>query len=87
MEMNITGICETSWEGSGHFNIQGNTVVYNGGKKAQGGVAVVLEQHTSKSLLSHDCVSERTLTVTLDKNLSKPPSSKFMPQPLSTRNL
>ena len=69
MEMNKTDLCETRWEVSGQPNIQGNTLVYSGGKKRPGGIGV-LDQHTRQSLLSHDCVSERILTVT---------SSKFMP--------
>ena len=54
---NVTGLAETRWSGMGHFEHEGYYIVYSGADKSgQGGVALVLDPNTKKSLLSEDYI-------------------------------
>ena len=69
---NITGISETRWSGSGHFEHDGHYIVYSGADKSgQGGVALVLDPNTKKSLLGEDYINERIVMVKLNTKPTK----------------
>ena len=66
-KINITGLCETRWKGEGVFNKEAHTIIFSGSEKGgERGVAIILDQHHSKCLLSHNAVSERMVTIKLN---------------------
>ena len=68
----IVGISEIRWAGSGHFEQDGYYVVYSGGDKSgYGGVAIILDPQTKKSLLSEDYVNDRIVMIKLDTKPTK----------------
>ena len=72
LNMNITGIAETRWAGEGHFEQEDNYIVYSGRKETgYGGVAIILDPNTKKSLLSEDYVSDRIVMSKLDTKPTK----------------
>lgn len=68
-KMNITGLSEIRWKGSGHFDSNNHCIIYSGNDEGTGGVAIILDPVTKKSLISYDAISNRILLVKLD---SKP---------------
>ena len=72
LDLNITGISETRWAGEGHFEYEDNYIVYSGRKETgYGGVAIILDSKTKKSLLSEDYVSDRIVMIKLDTKPTK----------------
>ena len=70
--INITGISETRWAGEGHFEHDDYYIVYSGRKETgYGGVAIILDPITKKSLLSEDYVSDRIVMIKLDTKPTK----------------
>ena len=68
----MTGIAETRWSGMGHFEHDGHYIVYSGAEKSgYGGVALVLDPITKKSLLSEDYINERIVMIKLDTKPTK----------------
>ena len=68
--INITGICEHRWAGSGHFGCEDHLVIYSGAEQSgQSGVAVILDKEAKKAFISYDVVSDRILTVYLSTKL------------------
>ena len=66
-DMNITGIAEHRWEGSGHFTCDDHLIIYSGAEKqGQGGVAVILDNEAKKGFISYNAISDRILVVHLD---------------------
>ena len=66
-KMSITGLCETRWKGEGVFNKEAHTIIFSGSEKGgERGVAIILDQHHSKCLLSHNAVSDRMVTIKLN---------------------
>jgi len=63
--INILGLSEVSWKGSGDFESDGTRVVYSGGNVGQRGVALILDKETAKSVSSIENVSDRILIVKL----------------------
>ena len=82
LDMNITGLCETRWEGQGKFSmtidIEGveeeeevtrvnHTIYYSGNEKGgQRGVAVVLDSHHAAAVESFDPISDRILKLKIN---------------------
>ncbi|KAI8493303.1 hypothetical protein Bbelb_293070 [Branchiostoma belcheri] len=63
-DINVLGVAETHWTGSGFFTAtEGEMVIYSGGETHRSGVAVVLSQAASRSMLSYKAVSDRILLV------------------------
>ena len=70
--INVTGIAETRWSGNGHFEHDGHYIVYSGADKSgYGGVALILDSITKKSLLSEDYINERIVMIKLDTKPTK----------------
>ena len=66
-KFNVTGLAETRWSGSGHFEHDGYYIVYSGAEKSgYGGVALILDPITKKSLLSEDYINERIVMIKIN---------------------
>ena len=65
LEMNILGICESRWTGNNEFISDEFKVLHAGGGKHERGVAMVLDQQISKSLLGWCPFSDRVMLVRL----------------------
>ena len=63
--MDIAGLSEIRWQGEGHFQSGDSTVIFSGGVRRQGGVAVILNKKLRGSMISYNPVSERILVVRL----------------------
>ena len=72
LNVNIIGLAETRWSGKGHFEQDGYYIIYSGGEKSgYGGVAIVLDAKTKKSILSEDYISNRIVMVKIDTKPTK----------------
>ncbi|XP_037787797.1 craniofacial development protein 2-like [Penaeus monodon] len=65
LKVNILGICETRWTGSGEFNSDNFRVLYSGGVKHEQGVAMILDKENAKSLLGWWALSDRVMLIKL----------------------
>ncbi|XP_037784698.1 craniofacial development protein 2-like [Penaeus monodon] len=65
LKVNILGICETKWTGSGEFNSDNFRVLYSGGVKHERGVAMILGRESAKSLLGWWALSDRVMLIKL----------------------
>jgi len=65
LKVNILGICETRWTGSGEFNSDNFRVLYSGGVKHERGVAMILDRENAKSLLGWWALSDRVMLIKL----------------------
>jgi len=65
LKVNILGICETRWTGSGEFNSDNFRVLYSGGVKHEQGVAMILDRENAKSLLGWWALSDRVMLIKL----------------------
>ncbi|XP_027210521.1 craniofacial development protein 2-like [Penaeus vannamei] len=61
LKINILGLCEVRWKGSGKVTLDGFTIIYSGGTKHEKGVAVLI----SKSLKGFWAVSDRVMMIKL----------------------
>ena len=60
----ILGMAETHWQGSGHFRTTGgNTVYYSGGQESRNGVAIMTQGKWSEAVAEYKPVSDRVLVV------------------------
>ena len=64
-DVDIAGLSEIRWQGEGHFQSGDSTVIFSGGVRGQGGVAVILNKKLRGSMISYNPVSERILVVRL----------------------
>ena len=65
-KMNITGLCETRWSGSGHFTSQEHMIIYSGNDLGSNGVAVVLDKYHASTLISFNTINDRIMVVKLN---------------------
>ncbi|XP_063442397.1 uncharacterized protein LOC134722706 [Mytilus trossulus] len=68
-KLHILGISECRWTGFGkNLTNTGDTIIYSGRNddKHQGGVAIILNKSSSKSLIEYNPVSERIITAILN---------------------
>ncbi|XP_063410454.1 craniofacial development protein 2-like [Mytilus trossulus] len=68
-KLHILGISECRWTGFGkNLTNTGDTIIYSGRNddKHQGGVAIILNKSSSKSLIEYNPVSERIITARLN---------------------
>lgn len=61
LKVNIMGIAETRWTGSGRITTDGNTLIYSGAEEHERGVAILLDKQTSRSLENFWGVSDRII--------------------------
>ena len=72
LKLNIVGISETRWAGKGHFEHDDYYIVYSGkDETGYGGVAIILDPKTKKSLLSEDYINERIIMIKIDTKPTK----------------
>ncbi|BFZ16297.1 hypothetical protein BsWGS_19336 [Bradybaena similaris] len=64
-KINILGMCETRWKGTGIKTDEEFKIIYSGGEERQRGVAIILDRETSKSVQGYWAVSDRVLLVKL----------------------
>ena len=64
-DVDITGLSEIRWQGEGRIQSGDSTVIFSGGIRGQGGVAVILNKKLRGSMISYNPVSERILVVRL----------------------
>ena len=65
MKINMLGLCETRWMGTGCFETEGHKVIYSGGDKHVKGVGIILNKEISNCILGYWTVSERILLIKL----------------------
>ena len=63
LTVNIMGVSEMRWTGSGKVVLDEYTYIYSGGSKHQCGVGMVIDKETSKSIVGYLAVSDRVLLV------------------------
>src|SRR6218665_4166269 len=68
-DLQILGISEMRWTGSGMMSSKGVTVLHSGGLSHEREVEVLLNGEASRSLLGWEAVSDRLLTVTLQAKI------------------
>ena len=61
LKINMLGLSETRWPGSGCLDLNGSKFVYSGGGKHERGVGVIIDQKISKRLLGYWAISDRVL--------------------------
>ena len=64
-QINILGLSETRWIGTGKMSTEKYTIVYSGGAKHERGVGVMVDQKTARSILGYWAISDRILLVKL----------------------
>ena len=64
-DVDIAGLREIRWQGEGHSQSGDNTVIFSGGIRGQGGVAVILNKKLRGSTISYNLVSDGILVVRL----------------------
>ena len=63
LHVNIMGVSEARWTGSGKLISDSMTIIYSGGEKHEGGVAMILDEEISKCVKAYWSVSSRVLLV------------------------
>ena len=69
MDIDIMGVAETFWEGSGEFmstlpnDDEQYKVIFSGGEHKRKGVAVILNEKTSKAIMTYETLTERQMYV------------------------
>jgi exonuclease III len=64
MDLDILGISEMKWIGSGHFRSANNTVIYSGHKShRKNGVGMFITNQVSKSLIGYKAVNNRIIYI------------------------
>ena len=59
-KLDILGISECRWTGSGKMTSQGHTVLYSGRNEHTAGVAIIISKKNKKSLLEWNPIDDRT---------------------------
>jgi hypothetical protein len=64
MGINILGISEMKWTGSGHFKSLNHTVMYSGhNTHRKNGVGIIVTNQIQKSLLGYKTVNDRIMYI------------------------
>ena len=61
MNIDILGFAETRWPSDGQISKENHTIIYPGGEKHKCGVAVVMKNRISKSLIGYMPISDRII--------------------------
>lgn len=66
-KIDIVGLCETHWKGSGHFDTENNRVYFSGNDSSSfSGVAIAIPKKLSNAVLGYNPVSDRIMTIKID---------------------
>ena len=68
MKMNILGLSEMRWKGSGCIKSDGCNILYSGGEHHYRGVGVILDPETSKAIKGFWTVSDMAIIVKIQGN-------------------
>ena len=66
INMDLTGLCETRWDGEGHFQHGKHTIIYCGSSTARNGVAFIVSRKLKNSIISYRAVSDRIISVKIN---------------------
>ena len=66
INMDLTGLCETRWDGEGHFQHGKHTIIYCGSSTAMNGVAFIVSGKLKNSIISYRAVSDRIISVKIN---------------------
>ena len=64
--MDVTGLCETRWDGEGHFQHGKHTIIYCGSSTARNEVAFIVSGKLKNSIISYRAVSDRIISVKIN---------------------
>lgn len=64
-QIDVAGLAEVRWRGSGHFTTDEHTIIYSGNDRGTHGVGFILNKKMSKSLLSYNAINERIILLKL----------------------
>ena len=65
MKVDIMGVAETRWNGSGKITENGKTMIYSGGEENCYGVGIVMSSKVTKSMIGYWPISNRVILVKL----------------------
>lgn len=65
MKINILGLCEVRWKGSGKITSDDFTIIYSGGAKHEKGVAFIIDKLSARSVKGFWAVSDRVIMIKL----------------------
>lgn len=65
ININIVGICETHWAGSGHFTSKNGNTIYFSGHQTDSvhGVAIIIPKRLQPCVLGYNPISSRIITI------------------------
>ncbi|XP_063863898.1 craniofacial development protein 2-like [Scylla paramamosain] len=63
MKLDVVGVSEVRWTGSGHIDSGGWTMYYSGGERHEAGVGVLLRKEVAEAVVGSWQVSERVILV------------------------
>ena len=64
-KVNIIGITEVRWHGTGDIWNDNYRVIYSGGQESQRGVAIMMDKKTAECVKRVECISDRLMMVLL----------------------
>jgi len=70
-KMDILGISEMRWTGSGKMESEGIYIYYSGCTKHERGVGIMLTKEMSRAVLTWEPVSDRIITIRLQSRYTK----------------
>ena len=70
-QLEILGVSEMRWTGSGNMVSEGISVYYSGGNKHVKGVGILLSQEATRAMLSWEPVNDRIITMRLQSSHTK----------------
>ena len=70
-KLDILGISECRWTGSGKMTSQGHTVLYSGRNEHTAGVAIIISKKNKKSLLEWNPIDDRIITARFNSKYTK----------------
>ena len=70
-QLDILGISEMRWTGSGKIESDGMTVYYSGGTRHERGVGIILNKPMAGAVMAWEPINDRMITVRLQTRLTK----------------
>ena len=64
-KVNIIGITEVRWHGTGDIWNDNYRVIYSRGQESQRGVAIMMDKKTAECVKRAECISDRLMMVQL----------------------
>ena len=83
--MDLTGLCETRWDGEGHFQHGKHTIIYCGSSTAMNGVAFIVSGKLKNSIISYRAISDRIVSMKINTKQFQQHVCRDMPRLLRLR--